>query len=257
MVPCIQSFNNYYLFIVFFFWQAVKLESARYGRTRYLVVVSCTRKPTQRELSSQQNLNIYNAQINRKSAIFLQSSTTTPIATIPTTISTSPTIQSMTMQTTMTTETNINLLTTLAASGATTPTTTTTIPSNIINAGSHKSSAYALTNNSLTTNYIKSGTQILINDQRSNVTSRTGPISGSTQDCEFNNDRGIGSSGSGFGSNVSTNERSPKLSARLDSKNMNEIEESCLLGIDCNEKTTVGLVLRILGDTTIRLDGDG
>lgn len=39
--------------------------------------------------------------------------------------------------------------------------------------------------------------------------------------------------------------------------NLNEIEESCLLGIDCNAKTTVGLVVRILGDTTIRLDGDG
>lgn len=39
--------------------------------------------------------------------------------------------------------------------------------------------------------------------------------------------------------------------------NVNEIEEACLLGIDCNEKTTVGLVVRILGDTTIRLDGDG
>lgn len=39
--------------------------------------------------------------------------------------------------------------------------------------------------------------------------------------------------------------------------NVNEIEESCLLGIDCNAKTTVGLVVRILGDTTIRLDGDG
>ncbi|KAJ6639861.1 Protein phosphatase Slingshot [Pseudolycoriella hygida] len=36
-----------------------------------------------------------------------------------------------------------------------------------------------------------------------------------------------------------------------------EVEESCLLGIDCNEKTTVGLVLKILADTTIRLDGDG
>lgn len=40
-------------------------------------------------------------------------------------------------------------------------------------------------------------------------------------------------------------------------RNRNEVEESCLLGIDCNEKTTVGLVLRILADTTIRLDGDG
>jgi hypothetical protein len=37
----------------------------------------------------------------------------------------------------------------------------------------------------------------------------------------------------------------------------NEMEESCLLGIDCNEKTTVGLVLRVLADTAIRLDGDG
>ncbi|KAL9900363.1 protein phosphatase Slingshot isoform 1-T2 [Glossina fuscipes fuscipes] len=35
------------------------------------------------------------------------------------------------------------------------------------------------------------------------------------------------------------------------------IEESCLLGIDCNERTTVGLVVPILADTTIHLDGDG
>ncbi|XP_022918402.1 protein phosphatase Slingshot isoform X2 [Onthophagus taurus] len=34
-------------------------------------------------------------------------------------------------------------------------------------------------------------------------------------------------------------------------------EESCLLGIDCNETTTVGLVLRVLADTKITLDGDG
>ncbi|XP_059481156.1 protein phosphatase Slingshot isoform X2 [Neocloeon triangulifer] len=34
-------------------------------------------------------------------------------------------------------------------------------------------------------------------------------------------------------------------------------EESCLLGIDCNEITTVGLVLRVLADTAITLDGDG
>ncbi|XP_063220767.1 protein phosphatase Slingshot isoform X2 [Bacillus rossius redtenbacheri] len=36
-----------------------------------------------------------------------------------------------------------------------------------------------------------------------------------------------------------------------------DVEESCLLGIDCNERTTVGLVLRLLADTTITLDGDG
>lgn len=34
-------------------------------------------------------------------------------------------------------------------------------------------------------------------------------------------------------------------------------EESCLLGIDCNEVSTVGLVLRIYADTKIHLDGDG
>ncbi|KAG5884609.1 hypothetical protein JTB14_024360 [Gonioctena quinquepunctata] len=34
-------------------------------------------------------------------------------------------------------------------------------------------------------------------------------------------------------------------------------EECCLLGIDCNEKTTVGLVLRVLANTQITLDGDG
>lgn len=34
-------------------------------------------------------------------------------------------------------------------------------------------------------------------------------------------------------------------------------EEAALLGIDCNEHTTVGLVLRVLADTSIKLDGDG
>lgn len=34
-------------------------------------------------------------------------------------------------------------------------------------------------------------------------------------------------------------------------------EEAALLGIDCNDRTTVGLVLRVLADTSIKLDGDG
>lgn len=38
---------------------------------------------------------------------------------------------------------------------------------------------------------------------------------------------------------------------------LNGTEESCLLGIDCNEHTTIGLVVPILADTTIHLDGDG
>ncbi|XP_017079934.1 protein phosphatase Slingshot isoform X2 [Drosophila eugracilis] len=42
-----------------------------------------------------------------------------------------------------------------------------------------------------------------------------------------------------------------------DNKNTSGMEESCLLGIDCNERTTIGLVVPILADTTIHLDGDG
>lgn len=34
-------------------------------------------------------------------------------------------------------------------------------------------------------------------------------------------------------------------------------EEAALLGIDCNDRTTIGLVLRVLADTCIKLDGDG
>ncbi|XP_053945734.1 protein phosphatase Slingshot [Anastrepha ludens] len=49
-----------------------------------------------------------------------------------------------------------------------------------------------------------------------------------------------------------------KISASGDSKALEDgVEESCLLGIDCNERTTIGLVLPILADTTIHLDGDG
>ncbi|XP_067617852.1 protein phosphatase Slingshot isoform X2 [Eurosta solidaginis] len=52
---------------------------------------------------------------------------------------------------------------------------------------------------------------------------------------------------------------SEKISASGDGKDACEdgVEESCLLGIDCNERTTIGLVLPILADTTIHLDGDG
>ncbi|CAH2073897.1 unnamed protein product, partial [Iphiclides podalirius] len=34
-------------------------------------------------------------------------------------------------------------------------------------------------------------------------------------------------------------------------------DEAALLGIDCNDRTTVGLVLKVLADTSIKLDGDG
>lgn len=34
-------------------------------------------------------------------------------------------------------------------------------------------------------------------------------------------------------------------------------EESCLLGVDCRDETTIGLVLPVWADTKISLDGDG
>ncbi|XP_055852854.1 protein phosphatase Slingshot [Episyrphus balteatus] len=55
---------------------------------------------------------------------------------------------------------------------------------------------------------------------------------------------------------LSTNRCSKSDSDKYESCAEN-IEESCLLGIDCNENTTIGLVVPILADTTIHLDGDG
>ncbi|XP_059615914.1 protein phosphatase Slingshot isoform X2 [Phlebotomus argentipes] len=57
-------------------------------------------------------------------------------------------------------------------------------------------------------------------------------------------------------SECTNDEAESSASAKLCGRSYDE-EESCLLGIDCNEKSTVGLVLRILADTSIRLDGDG
>lgn len=34
-------------------------------------------------------------------------------------------------------------------------------------------------------------------------------------------------------------------------------EEACLLGIDCNHRTTIGLVIPVWADARITLDGDG
>ncbi|XP_055633663.1 protein phosphatase Slingshot isoform X2 [Toxorhynchites rutilus septentrionalis] len=68
-----------------------------------------------------------------------------------------------------------------------------------------------------------------------------------------------GSVGSGSSSSLGSSTKAPSCgsSGGGGGGSCAEIEESCLLGIDCNEKTTVGLVLRVLADTAIRLDGDG
>lgn len=70
----------------------------------------------------------------------------------------------------------------------------------------------------------------------------------------FKSDRNVGKQQSCFNCRKNSS-LAVELKTKVD--NEEEVEESCLLGIDCNEETTVGLVLRVLADTTIRLDGDG
>lgn len=82
-----------------------------------------------------------------------------------------------------------------------------------------------------------------------------------TSDCSVKEDSPLfrphekdDSSGSSSGSSSGNlSGSSPKLKDDVYA----EVEESCLLGIDCNEKTTIGLVLKVMADTSIRLDGDG
>ncbi|XP_021698112.1 protein phosphatase Slingshot isoform X1 [Aedes aegypti] len=81
--------------------------------------------------------------------------------------------------------------------------------------------------------------------------------------CKLLGGSSVGGSGSSGSSSSTTGTSSPRSSVgghhhqQHHHGGCNEVEESCLLGIDCNERTTVGLVLRVLADTTIRLDGDG
>ncbi|XP_037805673.1 protein phosphatase Slingshot isoform X2 [Lucilia sericata] len=59
------------------------------------------------------------------------------------------------------------------------------------------------------------------------------------------------------GSSTTTSTTNSNTAANASSQDCVGVEESCLLGIDCNERTTIGLVVPILADTTIHLDGDG
>ncbi|XP_055585183.1 protein phosphatase Slingshot isoform X2 [Uranotaenia lowii] len=79
------------------------------------------------------------------------------------------------------------------------------------------------------------------------------PGASSTRLLGGNASSAVGCGGGGGGSGFSSRSQSSAAGGCCGA----EMEESCLLGIDCNEKTTVGLVLRVLADTAIRLDGDG
>lgn len=172
------------------------MESVRYGRTRYLVVVSCSRTPAQRkstqsQLQQQQHFNnLINAQNINNSKIIRSGSTENQNSHSSTTPSPNRKSASLDQQST-------------------------------------NSPAILSTT-------LRSGTMHLINEKDLTNLNR---LSTSPKQDE--------------------KQQPSDQSDEMNPNNMNEVEESCLLGIDCNEKTTVGLVLRLSGDTTIRLDGDG
>lgn len=175
------------------------MESSRYGRTRYLVVVSCPRKPAQRKLVQSQQPQHFNNTINAQTI----------------NISNNKGISSVMNRSGSNDNQNSN---------------NSTMTSSL-----HRKSQEQPTPTSpaIIATTLKSGTKHLINEK--DLTNLNRLSTSPKQDERQPNDQ----------------------FDELDETNMNEVEESCLLGIDCNDKTSVGLVLRILGDTTIRLDGDG
>lgn len=189
------------------------MESARYGRTRYLVVVSCPRKDSKRKSTTQSHQqqptfnNLINAQnINRNNKG----------------ISTNNSISISSSNSNENQNSNSNM----------TP-------------SPHRKSQDKSSPTLIATS-LKSGTMHLINEKDLTNLSRL-----STSPKQESHLQSSSSS-----SSILPPQQTDQLE-EMNQNNMNEVEESCLLGIDCNEKTTVGLVLRILGDTTIRLDGDG
>lgn len=187
------------------------MESARYGRTRYLVVVSCSRKDAKRKSTqSQQQQQNFNNLINAQNIN-----------------SNSKGISSNNRNSNENQNSN----------------SSTTTPS-----PNRKSLHENLPNSSpaLIATSLKSGTKHLINEKDLTNLSRLSTSPKQEQQSMPQPQP------------QQQQPQSDQLDDEMNQNNMNdEVEESCLLGIDCNEKTSVGLVLRILGDTTIRLDGDG
>lgn len=174
------------------------MESSRLGRTRYLVVVSCSRKPAQRKSVQSQQQQHFNNTINAQTI----------------NINNNKGISSIMIRNGSNDNQNSN--------------SSTMTPS------PHRKLQEQPTSPAIIATTLKSGTKHLINEKDLTNLSRLS-TSPKQDEKQQPNDQ----------------------FEELDETNMNEVEESCLLGIDCNDKTSVGLVLRIMGDTTIRLDGDG
>ncbi|KXJ74908.1 hypothetical protein RP20_CCG012754 [Aedes albopictus] len=291
---------------------AVKLESLRAGRTRYLVVVSRPRakRIILRQPQQQQQLN---QQQSTPMAFSCSTTAATSVSSTPLSVSPIPVAIPISKQ-----------ITSASLYKAASPSTTTgcsavdegTFVSSLDNcvlSASPKSpsaSTASVNNNNKSVDKCDSdrpsSSNCVNNNNNSNVNSLSGSVasvgrpgsgSGGSGSCRsegsvnrastpglsgFINVTGVGTTtasgvggmckllggSSASGGSGSSGSSTPRSSSSASGHHhhhhqqhhhggCNEVEESCLLGIDCNEKTTVGLVLRVLADTTIRLDGDG
>lgn len=280
---------------------AVKLESLRAGRTRYLVVVS---RPPARRLRQQQLLMTTACSLTtaNSSAFTSVAGSPLPAATAASSASVSPlpamipligkqitsaTLYKAASPSTSTVggvgstvdETFVSSLDNcvLSASSpkivaATSATTIASIalPPSLLSVATAAASASASTTTTTATTSATSVDKCDSNKPSStsgspscsvnSVASKTNVASTSVAPSDISRGRG----GTGTSTPTTTgSSNSSSASLRRGSQQQQvlggccEIEESCLLGIDCNEKTTVGLVLRVLADTAIRLDGDG
>ncbi|XP_058834995.1 protein phosphatase Slingshot isoform X2 [Topomyia yanbarensis] len=257
---------------------AVKLESLRPGRTRYLVVVS---RPPARPSRQQQTL-LLQQQLQQATC---GSSWLTSTCSTPASVSPAPSVASMSKQ-----------ITSASLYKAASPSTSTsviagyggigdeTFVSSLDNCVLSTSSKAANNNKSVDkcdsnkTSSCSSGSVVSAKPPvaaaapavtmatTSPMTSTavvskntSGFVSVTSSGCTSGViSRVISSSASlGSGSSSTSSMSGSSKNQNFHTGGCGEIEESCLLGIDCNEKTTVGLVLRVLADTAIRLDGDG
>ncbi|EDS27207.1 slingshot dual specificity phosphatase [Culex quinquefasciatus] len=277
---------------------AVKLESLRAGRTRYLVVVS---RPPARRLRQQQLLMTTACSLTtaNSSAFTSVAGSPLPAATAASSASVSPlpamipligkqitsaTLYKAASPSTSTVggvgstvdETFVSSLDNcvlsasspkiVAATSATTIASIALPPSLLSVAAAAASASASTTTTTSATSVDKcdsnkpSSTSGSPSCSVNSVASKTNVASTSVAPSDISRGRG----GTGTSTPTTTgSSNSSSASLRGGSQQQQvlggccEIEESCLLGIDCNEKTTVGLVLRVLADTAIRLDGDG
>lgn len=282
---------------------AVKLESLRAGRTRYLVVVSRPRaRRNLRQLQQQQQQQQLQSPLSLSCSMATSNSSSSSVSPAPIAIPISKQITSASLYKAASPSTSSCSSVLVGVGVAGDETFVTSLDNCVLSASPKNASAAAssVNNNNSSNKCVdkcdsyrpSSNCGINCNISSSGVVSGSRPMSGascrsdgsikmcSTSPgayinvptasgigvCKLRGGSSSGSVTSGSGSSSTTGSSSTRSSGghhhhhqshHQSHHGCNEIEESCLLGIDCNDKTTVGLVLRVLADTTIRLDGDG